>query len=68
MILCGEECEPCCDFCISRIPNMQKRNGKMVDCGPAGCALHPDAEHQKIATGCGYCEDFHCFHAVEEGE
>jgi hypothetical protein len=47
---------------------MQVRNGKLTDCGPAGCKLHLDDEHQRIATGCGCCEDFHCFHAVEEGE
>lgn len=55
MILCGNDCEPCCDFCT---------NGKRVTAGPEGCKLHKDKEHQDIAATCGYCDDFCCFRSL----
>ena len=60
MILCNEDCIPCCDFCIHKINGNLEVDG--TD-GPIGCKLHEDKEHQEIAEWCGYCDDFHCFRA-----
>lgn len=66
MILCSEGCIPCCDFCIHVIHDRVIFCGTAVSIDPIGCSLHPDEEHQRIAEGCGYCEDYHCFRAKEE--
>ena len=58
---CGTDCIPCCDFCI----NAEHEVFEIGTGGPIGCFLHLDAEHQKIAEGCGHCEDFYCFRATE---
>lgn len=63
MILCNEDCIPCCDFCIHCIHEMVEWNGQMVDAEPIGCSLHKDQEHQWKAEACGYCDDYHCFNA-----
>ena len=63
MILCGQTCIPCCDFCAHAIHEMGEINGKMVALCPIGCKLHADKEHQDYAKGCYYCEDFYCFEA-----
>ena len=66
MVLCGDGCVSCCDFCIH-----VKHNKIIVDemeCtgGPIGCLLHKDQEHQDVAYGCVYCEYYHCFNAAIE--
>ena len=66
MILCNEDCLPCCDFCIHVIYETEEIDGGIVTFGPIGCKLHLDEEHQDCAAGCAYCEDFHCFMANEE--
>lgn len=58
MILCSDDCIPCCDFCIYAVHGTLEIDGTT---GPIGCDLHLNVEHQEIADGCGYCEDFHCF-------
>ena len=68
MILCSEECDPCCDFCIYAIQDVWvDADGDTVSGGPIGCNLHSDKEHQEIAEYCGCCDDFHCALA-EEGK
>lgn len=49
MILCNNDCEPCCDFCIYAIHEEFKLNGHMEIGGPIECKLHRDEEHQEIA-------------------
>lgn len=66
MILCGEGCVPCCDFCIYEIPETWEEDGRTIKGGPIGCALHSDAEHQRIAEACKECDDFHCFLAGDK--
>ena len=61
MILCNNDCEPCCDFCIYAIHDEFELNGHTEIGGPIECKLHRDKEHQEIAEYCGYCDDFHCF-------
>lgn len=61
MVLCNENCIPCCDFCIHAIHKIGEVNGEIVKFAPIGCRLHTDEEHQDIADSCGYCEDFYCF-------
>ena len=63
MVLCGDGCTPCCDFCIHAKHKKIMINGRESTSGPTGCRLHKDKEHQDIAYGCGYCEDYHCFNA-----
>lgn len=63
MVKCSYDCIPCCDFCIYAVHEEFEDNGKMIRCGPVGCKKHPDKEHEDVAVGCGYCEDFHCFNA-----
>lgn len=63
MILCCDDCIPCCDFCVYAACGALDTDG--TD-GPIGCNLHPDAEHQEIADSCGHCEDFHCILAEKE--
>lgn len=65
MVLCGNECIPCCDFCIHAKHNKIVVDGMECTGGPIGCLLHKDQEHQDIAYGCGYCEDYHCFNAAK---
>lgn len=65
MKLCNKDCIPCCDFCIHAIHERFEHNGKMITGGPIGCSLHLDKEHQDIAIGCYYCEDYHCFRAKD---
>lgn len=64
MILCGNNCEPCCDFCTHAKHGTVVVDGKRVTAGPEGCKLHKDKEHQDIAATCGYCDDFHCFQSL----
>lgn len=61
MILCNNECIPCCDFCIYAIHDKWEQNGKEILGGPIGCQKHQDIGHQQIAENCSYCEDFYCF-------
>lgn len=60
MILCNDKCIPCCDYCVHVIQHMGEINGKIVGLGPIGCKLHEDSEHQNLARGCSYCDDFKC--------
>ena len=62
MVLCGEYCEPCCDFCIHCI-HEEVIDGEIIYDAPIGCSKHLDEEHQETAELCGYCDDFHCSHA-----
>lgn len=64
MILCGNYCEPCCDFCAYAKHGTAVVDGKRVTAGPIGCKLHKDEKYQDIAAACGFCGDFHCFKAV----
>lgn len=64
MILCDDNCVPCCDFCLHAINDEWDENGGHYVGGPIGCALHNDAEHQEIADWNGKCDDFHCIRAV----
>ena len=66
MILCKDCDFPCCDFCIYANHGKMIKNGEEITTGPIGCNLHEDEEHQRIAIGCGYCDDYHCFLAKEE--
>lgn len=61
MVLCNNDCIPCCDFCIHAFHDYFMINGIMHKGGQIACLLHKDQEHQDIADGCGSCEDFHCF-------
>ena len=65
MILCNEGCIPCCDFCLYVRHEFIPVDDKIVVGGPIGCLKHKDIEHQEIAEGCGYCDDYHCINAVE---
>ena len=65
MIKCGEGCTPCCDFCVYAIHDIWTKDGREIVGGPIGCKLHQDEAHQRIAEGCGECDDFHCFMAEE---
>lgn len=60
MVLCSENCIPCCDFCIHAIHSIGEIDGAMVKLAPIGCGLHKDEKHQDYAIGCHYCEDYHC--------
>lgn len=60
MILCNENCIPCCDYCLHSVHKPITINGKIVDGGCIGCSKHNDEIHNQIAVGCGYCEDFYC--------
>lgn len=42
----------CCDFC------MYAKYDEGFYCGPTGCSLHPNEEHQKIAQHCSSCENY----------
>lgn len=67
MILCGEGCTPCCDFCIYSIRDiLVDENGWESDQGPKGCAKYNDEAHQDIAFYDGFCEDFYCFRIKEK--
>lgn len=62
MILCGNHCVPCCDFCIHAIHQLYTDGNNPAIVGePIGCKLHDDEEHELIAVTCGSCKDFHCF-------
>lgn len=63
MVLCNDNCIPCCDFCIHAMQRLENINGKIVGMGPIGCSLHDDQEHQDIARRCYFCDDYHCFKA-----
>lgn len=64
MILCNKDCVPCCDFCLYSIHERIPIKGKLIVGAPVGCSKHSDIEHQEIAEGYGYCDDFHCFRAT----
>jgi len=68
MILCNDNCIPCCDFCTYAIHEEFKIDGEIIKGGPIGCSLYPDKKHEDIAVGCGYCNDFHCFNVKERNE
>lgn len=57
---CSEECIPCCDYCKFSTHFTMELDGEFIEAGVNGCALHLDKEHQDIAIGCGYCDDFYC--------
>lgn len=42
----------CCDFC------MYAKYEDGIYCGPTGCVLRPDEEHQERAKHCSGCEDY----------
>ena len=65
MKLCNEKCIPCCDYCLYCIHEPVLCNGKLTNGEPVGCCKYADTEHQKIAQGCGYCEDFYCLNVKE---
>lgn len=68
MVFCATCEHPCCDFCIHVIHEIiKKADGSTIKCGPIGCKLHEDEEHQAIARDCYYCDDFHCSNA-EKGD
>lgn len=66
MTLCDKNCIPCCAYCLYSMHELIPVNGKMINGGPVGCFKHPDEEHNLIAEGCGYCEDFRCMRLGEE--
>lgn len=66
MKLCDKDCIPCCDFCIHASHFKYDCCGRIINGGPDGCTLHLDKEHQDIAIGCGYCDDFHCFNCGDK--
>lgn len=68
MTLCDKDCIPCCDFCIHVIHEEwdDQETGSHIRGGPVGCKLHTDQEHQNIAEGCGYCNDYYCRNAWKE--
>lgn len=66
MITCGNDCIPCCDFCIHAIHEMFELNGCTVTGAPIGCFYNKDEEHQDIASNDGCCDDFYCFLANQE--
>ena len=69
MKLCGKDCIPCCDFCIyASHDEIVYPDGRVLRGGPDGCNLHKDEEHDYIAIGCGYCDDFYCFNCGDKDE
>jgi len=68
MILCNKDCIPCCDYCLYSMHELFPYNGKMINGAPVGCFKNEDAEHQKIAECCGYCEDFQCMNVSLKGD
>ena len=66
MVLCNNDCIPCCDFCVYAIHETEEIDGEIVKLSPIGCSLHTDKGHQDIADSCSYCEDYHCFLAEED--
>ena len=54
MTKCDVECSPVCDFCI----HLERPVG-IPEYGESMCR-----KHQKIVDWGDYCEDFHCFRAV----
>lgn len=63
MQLCEHDCIPCCDFCYYSIHDFCKIDDTIIKGRPIGCQLHTDEEHQELAQGCCFCEDFYCFNA-----
>lgn len=63
MVLCNDECIPCCDYCTHVVHAITFYNGIKITAAPVSCSLHKDNEHKRIASGCGYCDDFHCKNA-----
>jgi hypothetical protein len=68
MVKCGDQCTPCCDFCVFAVHETweDKELGGTVYGGPIHCEKHPDKKHDLICENCGYCEDFYCFKAESE--
>ena len=66
MILCSDECVPCCDYCIYAIHEEIEVEGNVIKGGPIGCKKNSDEKHQEIAQWSGYCKDFHCINAREK--
>lgn len=63
MILCSDDCIPCCDFCIhAKHSEWDDERGHHTG-GPDKCLLYNDEVHNDIAIFCGYCDDYHCFMA-----
>lgn len=63
MILCTDDCFPCCDFCIHVEHEYINRGEIKIKSAPINCNLHNDIEHKEIADADGYCKDFICFNA-----
>lgn len=67
MILCCNECIPCCDFCKYVIHDFWlDDNCNVVKGGPIGCRAHEEELYQKVAEAAGYCSEFHCTMAKED--
>lgn len=66
MILCSDNCIPCCDFCVYAIHDEIEYEGEKVLGGPIGCKFHPEEEYQNEAMMCGYCDDYKCYQADKE--
>ena len=60
MVICSNECSPCCDFCIYARHIVKFINGKTIKIGVEGCDKYSDEHHQSMARGLGYCKDFYC--------
>jgi len=66
MILCGDGCIKCCDFCIYAKHELLFIDDQITTGGPIGCSLYADQRHQDIAKACGCCDDFHCLRTNNE--
>ena len=63
MILCSNNCIPCCDFCVYAIHDeIEYENEKFLG-ETIGCKFHPEKEYQNEAIMCGYCDDYQCYEA-----
>lgn len=69
MILCNENCIPCCDFCIHVIHeeiDITPDGSNIIYGGPIDCNLFKDEKHKEIAQCCGYCDFYQCHRANKE--
>lgn len=66
MVLCDNDCVPCCDFCIHCEHEWGEGTGGGSRHGPIGCKLHKEQEYQDKAEGCGSCDDYYCFLAAKD--
>ena len=69
MILCNENCKPCCDFCVHCIHEEwdEYAYDEVIHLtgAPIGCLLHNDKQHQEYAEGCWFCDGFQCRNAKQ---